>query len=165
MSYLKLKKYLTNCFLLLVPVLAWNLIFRPYSPELFHPDIYWKNVSPAIKWIESTLLFLIVIIPVFMPLKIRRKRQKAGLVLYLTGLTVYILAWRPLVLFPDGNWSNHPAGFVTPALSLLLILVGIGMIGDRLFFQLPYKRNVYLVISTLYILLHISHIFISHSAN
>lgn len=165
MTYLKLKKYLTNCFLLLIPVLVWNVIFRRYSPEFFHPKTYWEGVHPVIKILESILLFFVLVTPLFMPLKIKRKVQKTGLFLYFTGLAGYLLAWRPLVLYPDGSWSNDLAGFIAPALSFMLILIGIALIGDRLFFKFPYKKSIYIVISCLYILFHISHIFISHSAN
>ncbi len=160
-----IKYYLKNCFLLLIPVIVWNIIFRPYSPELFHGDAYWNNISLFIKWSESILMITVLILPMFMPLKVKKKSQKTGLVIYLIGLVVYIFAWRPLVLYPDGTWSNNPVGFFTPSISLLFILIGIGLIGNRLFFKIRYKRVIYILISFLYILFHISHLFISYSSN
>lgn len=162
MIYTKLKKYLANCFLLLIPVILWNIFFRSLTPEFFHPEIYWEGVNPTIKWAEIILLIFIFIIPAFMPLKIKKKTQKNGLKIYIVGLAGYLISWRPLVLYPEGDWSNNPAGFFAPAVSFLLILIGIGLMGDRLFFKIPYKRGFYLIISFLYILIHLSHYFLFH---
>jgi len=160
-----IKYYLKNCFLLLIPVVIWNILFRPYCPEFFHGDTYWRNIPWFIKWTENILMGVVLIMPMFMPLKVKKRSQKAGLVLYLIALAVYLVAWRPLVLFPDGTWSNTPAGFFTPVISLLFILIGIGLIGDRLFLKIRYHRIIFILISCLYILFHIYHLLISYSSN
>jgi len=160
-----ISKYLKNCFLLLIPVIVWNIIFRPLSPEFFHGKTYWNEVPHFLMWAENILMIIVLALPVFMPLKIKKKSQKAGLVVYLTGLVVYLFAWRPLVLYPDGDWSNTTAGFIVPAISLLFILTGIGLIGNRLFLKIRYNKFIYIIISWIYIMLHISHLFICYSSN
>ncbi len=160
-----IKYYLKNCFLLLIPVVIWNILFRPYSPEIFHGDAYWNNIPLFIKWPENILMIFVLILPMFMPLKVKKRSQKTGLILYLAGLSVYLLAWRPLVLYPEGSWCNKPAGFFTLAISLLFILTGIGLIGDRLSFKIRYNRMIYILLSCLYVLIHISHYFIFNSSN
>lgn len=148
-------RYLKNCFLLLVPVVIWNIAFTQLLPPVFRGEALSKDIPSFIIYGETFLMILVFILPLFMPLTIYFKFQKYGLALYFIGLFLYFLSWRPLILFPDGAWSNSLAGFMAPALTPLIFLVGIGLIGDRLFFNIRYSQTVYLVLAVLFVLFQV----------
>jgi len=157
---MRIYRYLLSCFLLLIPVLLWKLIFTPYLPEVFRNADLWNNTPRLIKWGEYLLGVLVFILPFFMPLQVKSKIQRTGLSVYLTGLVVFLFAWRPLILYPDGSWSNSLMGFIVPDIALLMVFTGIGLIGKRLFFNVRYHSLVYILISFVYILFHSIHFFV-----
>jgi len=82
-----------------------------------------------------------------MPLSFYNRKQKAGFGLYLFGIFMYFLSWRPLILFPTSEWSLSLIGFIAPAAIPLISLIGIGLIGSRLFINIRYRSVVYVIIS------------------
>ena len=141
-----LKLQWMNCFWLLIPVLAWNARF---SSKLAHPAFEFDTaVSKWVLLLENLLRASVMILPLLMPLRWDTEQAKIGIILYLIGLLVYFASWLPLMYSPDSAWSNSLAGFLAPAYTPLLWLFGIGLIGG----WWPY-----LVLSTLFIGVHVSH--------
>lgn len=153
----KVKYYLLSCFILLVPVLVWNFLFIAYLPEAYYIVYSAKGIPLFIKWAENLSLLSIFILALLMPLKIKTRKQKAGLAVYIIGLGIYLLAWRPLILFPAGDWSTSLMGFTSLAFTPLILLIGIGLIGKKLFYKINYHRYVFIVISFLFIFFRTWH--------
>lgn len=151
-------KYLINCFLLIIPVVIWNISFIPILPGGYDADIYWSNLPLYITLPEIILRMFVFFLPMFMPLKINKPKQKIGLILYLVGLLLYVIAWRPLILYPDSVWSTSLTGFAAPGFTPIIFLIGIGLIGNKLFFKIRYKQFIYIAVSFLFTFFHTWHL-------
>lgn len=151
--------------MLLIPILVWNIAFRHLLPESYSFNLFWADLPPIVFWGENFFRLLAYIIPAFIPLRIINKRQKAGLYLYLSGLFIYFLSWRPLILFPESDWSTSMIGFAAPAFTPFLILAGIGLLGNRFFFRskFKYKPLVYIFIAGCFTCFHVWHVLIVYA--
>ena len=155
--------YLTNCILLLVPIMLWNIVFSEKLPAAFGQDSFWKAIPPFIAGGENFFRLLAFMLPAFMPLRISTATQKLGLSLYVLGVLIYFGSWLLQMYFPLSVWSLSAAGFLAPAYTPLIWLVGIGLIGRELYFPIPYKEWVYITISIIFAAFHISHTWIVYS--
>jgi len=90
---LNLKKYLLNCFILLIPIFLWNIILVDYLPKTYSPEIFWKDIPKLIGYSENILRIVVFVLPVIMIFALKTKLQRIGLLIYLTGLIVYLLSW------------------------------------------------------------------------
>ncbi len=156
-------KYSKNCFLLLIPIIIWNLAFRDLLPTQFTFEVYWDDIPWFVYWGENFFRVLVFFIPLLMPLSFFTKRQKLGIVIYLLGTFIYFLSWRPLILYPTSSWSTSLIGFVAPAFTPVIILIGIAIIGNKLFFGFRQSTVVYLIVSAAFTFFHIWHVMIVHS--
>ncbi|MGD0860168.1 MAG: hypothetical protein ABR912_12680 [Terracidiphilus sp.] len=164
MTNSRLPGYLCNCFWLLLPILAFNLIFMRQLPPAYQMGVFWKDIPKAIGVPENLLRTLVMIFPVFMRLRISTPGQKLGLGLYVTGLLVYIGSWAALIAAPESAWSTSAIGFLAPAYTPIVWLIGIGLIGDEL--QLPriqFKPWMYWTVSAFFLLFHNLHAFTVYS--
>jgi len=134
--------YLLNCFLLIIPILVWNIIFAPkLKQEGFKNN---ANVSALILYAEHALRFFVFLFPVFIPLSFENK----GFTIYLIGTIIYFLSWLPLIYFQEKKWTTNVFVVLAPFFTPLIWLVGIGIIGNSIGF---------IVVSILFILVHILH--------
>jgi hypothetical protein len=151
------KKYFFNCFLLTIPILLWDYIFTDKLPKAFQPEIFRKDIPFLITYGENILRLIMFVFISFIPLKIITHKQKIGLLLYVAGTLLYFTAWIILMYFPNTIWSNSVLGLLAPAYTPLFWLIGIGFIGDSLFFKIPYKRWLYFLIVILFLIFHNRH--------
>jgi hypothetical protein len=141
-----LKLQWLNCLWLLVPILAWNAVF---SSKLAHPAF--ASDQAASSWIltsENILRLATMILPLFMPLRWDTAQSKLGIAVYLLGLVIYFASWIPLMVAPASAWSNSLPGFLAPAYTPLIWLVGMALIGG----WWPY-----LGLSVVFVGIHITH--------
>lgn len=160
MKKISFKSYLINCFLLLLPVFVWNIIFINKLPKEFQAEVFWKDIPTFIKYAENSLRIFLFALTVFIPINISTTVQKKGLFLYLFGIILYFSSWLFLMYFPDLAISNSLLLFMAPAYTPLFWLVGIGLIGKSFYFNLPYKRWFFIMISILFLLFHNLHTYI-----
>jgi hypothetical protein len=160
MKFQEFKKYLFNCFLLTIPVLLWDYVFTDKLPKAFQPEIFWKDIPSFITYGENVSRLLMFVFISFMPLKIITNKQKNGLLLYIVGVLLYFAAWIILMYFPNTSWSNSVLGLLAPAYTPLVWLVGIGFIGDSLFFKIPYKRWLYFLVVIIFLIFHNWHTYL-----
>jgi hypothetical protein len=92
-----------------------------------------------------------------MPLRIETQSQQLGLWLYIAGTAVYFISWLAQMYFPQSAWSLSVWGFLAPAYTPLIWLVGIGLIGSTLYFSSPYRSWMYIVASVIFVGFHLSH--------
>lgn len=149
--------YLLNCMMLLLPIMAWNLIFTDKLPQSYSQEIFWKDIPPIIATGENLFRLLIFILPVLMPLRIETQSQKFGLWLYITGTAIYFFSWLMQMYLPQSAWSLSVFGFLAPAYTPLIWLIGIGLIGSTLYFTTAYRSWMYIVTSIFFISFHLSH--------
>jgi len=156
---MQLKKYIRNCFLLLVPILLWNVLLVSYLPQAFSPDVFWNDIPNWIAYGENTFRIAIMVIPAFMILSLQTRSQKIGLRIYLTGTVLYFLSWILLIVYPNSNWGQSVFGFMAPAYTPIIWLLGIGFIGNKSFLKIKNLTLIYIVLSLLFIVFHILHTF------
>jgi hypothetical protein len=149
--------YLLNCMLLLVPIVAWNIIFFGKLPALYSPKIFEKDIPLFIACGENFFRLFVFILPVLMPIRIETQSQKFGLSLYIAGTLIYFISWLVQMYFPQCAWSLSVFGFLAPAYTPLIWLIGIGLIGSTLYFSSPYRSWMYIAISIIFLGFHLSH--------
>lgn len=154
------RKYLANCFLLLLPIFLWNLVLYDSLPKGFSAPIFWLDIPPIITYGENALRILLFGLPLVMILSVKTKQEKIGLSLYLVGTLLYFSSWIILIVSPESAWSTSLLGFMAPAYTPLLWLIGIGLIGNRSFIGLPRPSLIYLMATTLFVLFHSLHTYL-----
>jgi hypothetical protein len=154
--------FLLNCLLLLIPIMAWNMIFANKLPRLYSPDVFEKNIPAIITYGENIFRLIIFILPLLMPIRIETPMQKLGLGLYIAGTLIYFLSWLAQMYFPQSAWSLSLLGSLAPAYTPLIWLTGIGLIGSSLYFSSPYRSWMYITLSLLFVAFHLSHTFIAY---
>lgn len=123
---LKAPKLLNGAWLL-VPLLLWNLLLAgSLQQKGFHND---HLVPTWLLWLEHALRLVIFASPLWLPLKVRGAQGRVGLGLYIVGTLVYCASWLPLLLAPTSPWSQSVIGILGPALTPLVWLLGIGLLG------------------------------------
>lgn len=155
-----IRKYTLNCFLLSIPILIWNLVLANKLPKAFQSEIFWKNIPPLLTYGENISRFAIFGLMFIMPVSILTATQKKGIVLYIVGSLLYFASWLMLIYFPYSVWSNTIFGFMAPAYTPLLWLLGIGFIGNSFYFNLAFKRWIFISIAIVFILFHCSHTYL-----
>ena len=152
-----LMSYLLNCLLLLLPIMAWNLIFASKLPWAYSEEVFSKNIPSFIASGENIFRLIVFILPVLMPLRIEMQSQKFGLWLYIAGTAIYFVSWLAQMYFPQSAWSLSAWGFLAPAYTPLIWLVGIGLIGSAFYFSSPYRSWMYIITSVVFLGFHLSH--------
>lgn len=157
---MKIRKYLLNCFLLLIPLFLWNIILVGYLPKSYSPDIFWKDIPNWIGYSENILRIIVFLFPIIMVLSLKTRLQKIGFLIYLIGLILYFSSWVIMIVRPESNWSQSLIGFVAPAFSTIIWFVGIGMVGSKAYFKVPHLTMIYICLSMLFVILHSAHAYI-----
>ncbi len=149
--------YLLNCLLLILPIMAWNLIFMSKLPWAYSDEVFSKNIPSFITAGENIFRLIVFVLPVLMPIKIETQSQKLGLWIYITGTAVYFLSWLVQIYLPQSAWSTSAFGFLAPAYTPLIWLTGIGLIGSALYFSSLYRSWMYVALSLVFVGFHLSH--------
>jgi len=143
--------------------MAWNLVFSEKLPKEFQPEIFWKDIPAFLKYGENALRVLVLMLTFLMPLSIATLVQKKGVVLYVIGTLIYFASWYILINFPNIGWSQNIIGFTAPAFTPLIWLLGIGLLGNSFYFNLPFKRWYFISISILFLIFHNIHAIIIYT--
>jgi len=143
---MKLELHLLNCFWLMLPLLAWNLILGPKitDPRITSDDHSLKGLLIA----ENVMRMIVFALPLLIPLKLGDPLRLAGLIVFVVGTLVYFTSWLPLILAPKSAWSNTTNGLLAPRISPLCAFLGIALIGHSW---------LYCSLTTLFIVLHLWH--------
>jgi hypothetical protein len=151
------QNYFWNCFLLMLPILAWNLALTNQLPNAFRAEVFWNDIPICLTYGENSARTLVFALTLLMPLRFSGQTQKPGLYLYLAGLLIYFASWMALIYFPDSSWSTSLPGFMAPAYTPFCWLAGIGLIGHSFYFNLPFSRWFFLFIALLFLTFHCIH--------
>lgn len=154
----KIVALLPNTFWLLVPILAFNIVFIRLLPPAYQMDVFWRDIPTWIGTPENVLRTIVFLLPLVMSLRAVTPAERAGFFLYVSGTLVYFAAWGALIAFPQSPWSRSAAGFMAPAYTPALLLAGISLIGDTLTVPgLFYSPWIYRVLSALFLIFHNLH--------
>ena len=156
----KIGKYFLNCFLLLIPVFIWNIIFVNSLPKAYSPNIFWKDIPVIVGVSENILKIIVFVLPIIMVFSLKKKLQKIGFVIFMVGVILYFISWSFQIWFPKSLWSQSIFGFMAPAYTTIIWFVGIGLIGTKAFIKIPYLSIIYILISTIFVIFHSLHTYI-----
>jgi hypothetical protein len=95
-----------------------------------------------------------------MSLSLETKIQKIGLIIYLIGLIVYFLSWTLQIYLSESFWSKSLLGFMAPAYTTIIWLVGIGLVGTKNFLKIPYFWVIYFCLTAIFVIFHSTHVYI-----
>ena len=123
---MKLELTWVNGFWLLLPLLAWNIIFgSKITQEKITSDAH----SPV--WLlgaENIFRLATFILPLFLRMKFDSNFGKIGLIFYIIGTLIYFASWLPLMFAPQSNWSQSISGLFAARLTPLIAFLGIALI-------------------------------------
>jgi hypothetical protein len=156
-------RYLGNCFWLLLPVLLWNGLLARRLPKPYRRDEFWRDIPGWVGAGENTFRIAILILPFLMPIRMATSGQRAGFVVYGIGLALYCLAWVVQIRSPHSAWSVSRLGFLAPAFTPAIWLMGLGLIGDSLYLPVPYSCWVYIALSAAFLVFHNTHAWMVHA--
>ena len=154
------RKFVFNCFLLVIPILLWNIILVNYLPPSYSSDIFWKDIPLIVAITENILRVIVLALPALMILSLKTRVQKVGFAVYIIGILLYFMSWAIVIIYPQSGWSLSLLGFMAPAYSTLLWFVGIGLIGSKVYFKIPFLSKNYILISLLFVFFHTLHTYI-----
>ena len=154
---LGLRSYSLSCGLLLLPIFLGNLAFAPFLPSRLSMKEFWRDIPSSLGFLENALRAAVSILPFVMPLELKSVGQRRGLLVYGIGAAFYFCAWAAVILAPNSTWSAGPAGFLAPAYTPLIWLVGIAMLGQRLYWGRWYRWWMFLVPTAGFVAAHVSH--------
>ncbi len=156
-------QYALNCFILLIPIFLWNILFATSLPRGYSMEFFWKDIPPIVGTTENILRIIAFFLPLLMPLTIKTTSQKIGLGIYLAGVAIYFLSWIMQIYYPDSTWSSSLFGFLAPAYTTIIWFIGIGLIGNKLFIKIPYNPIIYITISAVFVFVHTTHAYIVYT--
>ncbi len=157
---MNLRKYLLNCFLLLIPLFLWNIILVGYLPKTYSSDVFWEDIPNWIGYSENVLRIIVFVFPAIMIISLKTRLQKIGFFIYLIGLILYFLSWFLMIVSPESNWSTSLIGFMAPAFTTIIWFVGIGLIGNKSYFRIPHLSLIYIILSIIFVVFHTLHTYI-----
>jgi len=145
-------KYINNCFLFFIPILLFNILFFKKLPS--H---YLKNISHPIIIIETITRIITIAFSIIMAVNIQDKTGKIGLIIYIIGIIIYFTSYFIEIYFPNTLFGDTIIFILAPYWTSVIWLIGIGLLGNRLFVNIPYHFTVYLIISIIFATIHTIH--------
>ena len=150
-------RYAKNVGWLLVPVMVWNAALSSRLPQAFSPAVFWFNIPPFLSAAENTLQIVVFALPFLAPFELIAKSQKVGIAVFGVGLAIYFVSWLPLIAAPNSSWSLSAFGFLAPAYTPVVWLLGLALLMQRLYWNSRYRWWLYLTLSIGFLAAHISH--------
>jgi len=145
-------KYINNCFLLFIPVLVFNILFFKKLPS--H---YLRTISHPIIIMETITRIITIAFSIIMAINIQSKTGKAGLIIYIIGILIYFTSYIIEIYFSDTLFGRNIFFVLSPYWTSVIWLIGIGLLGNRLFVNIPYHFIVYSILSIIFATIHTIH--------
>jgi len=145
-------KYINNCFLFFVPILIFNILFFKKLPSY-----YLKNISHPIIIAETITRIITIAFSMIMAINIQNKTEKIGLIIYIIGIIIYFTSYFIEIYAANSLFGRNIIFILAPYWTSVIWLIGIGLLGNRLFVNIPYHFTVYLVLSIIFATIHTIH--------
>jgi len=145
-------KYINNCFLFFIPILIFNIIFFKKLPSF-----YLKNISHPIIIAETITRIITIVFSMIMAVNTQNKTGKIGLIIYIIGIIIYFSSYFIEIYFSNSLFSKNIIFILSPYWTSVIWLIGIGLVGNRLFINIPYHFAVYLIFSIIFATIHTIH--------
>jgi len=149
--------YKNNCFWFFIPVIIFNIIFTKNLPEF-----YLKYIKHPIVTIETIARIITMAFSVIMAVRLDNKIGKAGLVVYIIGILVYFCSYFIVIKTPTISFHSNFIVLLAPYWTSVLWLIGIGLLGNKLFINIPYHYTAYIIMSIIFAIIHSIHGYICY---
>jgi len=152
-----LRKILSNGYIAIIPIIVWNILLTSKLPPAYIPEAFNSNIPLTIIIGENLFRSIIFILPLFFFLNITSSFDKKGLFIFFFGIALYFSSWLMLIYAPNSSWSNSILGFIAPAYTPLIWLVGLSLLVESYYFKLAYSKWHYILPSIAFSTFHVSH--------
>jgi hypothetical protein len=152
-----LQTIIANGYIPVIPILVWNIVFVNKMPPAFEPKSYNANIPLPLRVGETFFRIVIFTLPIFLQTNITTNIGKWGLVLFISGTSLYFASWLFLMLAPHSKWSNSIIGFTAPVFTPILWLIGLSWMFHSWYFNFPYHFWHYAIPSIGMIAFHGAH--------
>ena len=159
------QRYVVSCGVLLLPILAWNIALIGRLPPAISMPERWDAIARPLALAENFLRVLVFALPFFMPLNLATRPQKWGLAVFVAGTVVYFASWVPLIVAPQSAWATSGLGFLAPAYTPALWLLGLALLGRQLVWRCGYRPWMYAALSAVFLAAHLTHAAIVYAHN
>ena len=112
-------RFRSNGFLLVIPVLIWNVVFWRLLPAGAGTSV---PVPASLQWAEHILRAMVFGIPVLLTIQSRGSLGRVGWAVYLAGIVAYFASWIPWL---EGYESDAITLLLGPYLTPMLVFAGI----------------------------------------
>lgn len=149
--------YGLSCGLLLIPASVWNIALARYLPGSFAPAEFWRDIPEPLALTENGLRLAVFAFPFLMPLDVEARGRIGAWCVFVAGTFLYFASWLVLMLFPSSPWSMSALGFTAPAYTPAVWLLGIALIGRRVFWGRLYRWWMYATLALAFLAVHVTH--------
>jgi hypothetical protein len=116
-----------------------------------------RNISHIIVQIEIIVRIILMALSAIMIIDIKDRVGKAGVIIYITGLIIYFVSYFVLINYSDTVIGKNMILQLSGYWTAMIWLIGIGLIGKKLFIKMPYHYVLYIVLSVLFGIIHTYH--------
>jgi len=154
-----LRRIMTNGYILIFPIIIWNISFFSYLPSSYAPSNFNSDIPLWIIVGENLFRMVLFIFPLFVQVNIKISFGNKGLIIYLLGVLIYFSSWLAIIISPSSVWSSSVLGYSAPAYTPIIWILGLSMMVDSYYFKyrLNYSKWHFLLPSLSLIGFHISH--------
>ena len=152
-----IKKIFTNCYIPLIPIFVWNIVLSSKLPSAFDPKSFNRDIPLLILVGENLFRSLIFVLPLLMKINISGIKGKIGVIIYALGTVLYFMSWLMLMYSPNSACSNNALGFIAPAYTPIIWLIGIGLMADSYYFRMKFTKWHFIIPSVAFSAFHITH--------
>ena len=117
----------------------------------------WRHIPAPLAFTENILRLAIFVLPFLMPLDLTAPDRMRILLVFIVGNLLYFASWLALILFPSSPWSSSALGLAAPAYTPALWLLGIALLGRKLFWGTFYRWWMYAVLAIASFAAHVAH--------
>ena len=152
-----LEHVVSNGYIPIIPILVWNLLFTSKLPEAYQPQSFNRNIPRIILTGEQIFRGIIFLLPICVRLTLTSSVAKTGFLTFLIGVVVYFSSWILLIYRPHSGWSKSLLGFIAPAYTPSIWLIGLSLMGDSYYFPFIYSPWHLIAPAIAFSAFHISH--------
>jgi hypothetical protein len=154
---LDVQRYLLSVGLLALPIFLWNAAFTRFLPSTFAMAEFWRDIPTPLAYLENSFRLIVSALPFLMPLELTSPLQRKGLLFYSVGIALYFGSWVALMNAPHSPWATSAIGFLAPAYTPVMWLVGFALLGQRLYWGRFYRWWMFLIPAVGFIATHVGH--------
>jgi hypothetical protein len=154
-----INKISSNGFVPIIPILVWNILFTSKLPPAFSPESFNRDIPLTIVIGENIFRSIVFLLPIFFRINLSSSIGKIGFFVFSIGTVLYFLSWLILIYFPDSGWSRSLFGFAAPAYTPLIWLVGLSLMADSYYFNIPFSKWHFILPSLGFFIFHLLHTF------